>query len=430
MSSGSRASASPTAGGAAGAGWVRLASPPATVVVGVLVVVSLAADESLAILNRQGDVFTAITLTAVTSIFAGVGVVVARREPGNPVGWILAGVGLSFILCTFGASDYLALDYGRHHGRLPLGAVAVVLGACWMVPLLFGPLVILLFPDGRLPSRRWRWVLGAYLVSAAALVAGEVTTGLTAIIEQRVRVDASGNLTSPGPGLFSTAVFSTATGLLVLVILASWLAFLGRQVASYRRSTGERRQQLKWVMCGAAVTAISIPGFISGGHANSTIRQGLVAASVVGLAALPLSIGVGILKYRLYEIDRLISRTLAYAVVTGLLVGLYFSVVTLATDVLPFSSPVAVAASTLAAAALFNPLRRRVQRLVDRRFNRARYDAETTVATFTAQLREALDLDTVRNELVRAVDRSLQPSHASMWIKPPSAPDTRARSGS
>jgi hypothetical protein len=125
----------------------------------------------------------------------------------------------------------------------------------------------------------------------------------------------------------------------------------------------------------------------------------------LALAALPVSIGVGILKYHLYDIDRLISRTLAYALVTGLLVGVYAGIVTLATKVLPFSSPVGVAASTLAAAALFNPLRRRVQRIIDRRFNRARYDAETIVAAFAARLKDAVDLDLVRDDLAGVVQQ-------------------------
>jgi small basic protein len=124
------------------------------------------------------------------------------------------------------------------------------------------------------------------------------------------------------------------------------------------------------------------------------------------------------MKYRLYEIDRIISRTLAYAIVTGLLVGVYVGLVLLATEVLRFSSPVAVAASTLAAAALFNPLRRRVQRIVDRRFNRAHYDAEATVAAFTARLRDAVEIDAIRADLLDAVTRAVEPTHASVWIKP------------
>ncbi len=137
--------------------------------------------------------------------------------------------------------------------------------------------------------------------------------------------------------------------------------------------------------------------------------------------ALPVAMGVGILKYRLYEIDRLISRTLSYLIITGLLAGVFVGIVVLTTDVLPFSSPVGVAASTLAAAALFNPLRLRVQRLVDRRFNRARYDAEAIVAAFTLRLRDAVDLETVRSELLQAVDRAVEPAHASVWIRPASA---------
>jgi hypothetical protein len=133
---------------------------------------------------------------------------------------------------------------------------------------------------------------------------------------------------------------------------------------------------------------------------------------------------VGILKYRLYDIDRLISRTISYALLTGLLAAVFVGIVVLATDVLPFSSPVGVAASTLAAAGLFNPLRKRVQHAVDRRFNRARYDAEATVAAFTMRLRDAVDLDTVRSELLHAVDRAVEPAHASVWLR---APGSRVR---
>ena len=139
---------------------------------------------------------------------------------------------------------------------------------------------------------------------------------------------------------------------------------------------------------------------------------------VLAWAALPLSIGVGILRYRLYEIDRLISRTLSYAILTALLVGTFIGLISLTTRVLPFSSPVGVAASTLAAAALLNPLRKRVQRIVDRRFNRSRYDAEATVATFSARLRDAVEIDAIRADLLDAVNRAVQPSHASVWIRP------------
>ena len=156
---------------------------------------------------------------------------------------------------------------------------------------------------------------------------------------------------------------------------------------------------------------------LSGAH--STLWRYLSEVGYVSVGALPVGIGVGILKYRLYEIDRLISRTISYLIITGLLVGVFVGIVALATQVLPFSSPVAVAASTLAAAALFNPLRLRVQHSVDRRFNRSRYDAEAIVTAFTLRLRDAVDLDTVRDELLAAVDGAVQPAHASVWIRPP-----------
>jgi hypothetical protein len=141
-------------------------------------------------------------------------------------------------------------------------------------------------------------------------------------------------------------------------------------------------------------------------------------AGLLGTVALPVGLGVGILRYRLYEIDRLISRTISYLIVTGLLVGIFAGAVLLATRILPFSSPVAVAASTLNAAGLFNPLRHRVQHVVDRRFNRARYNAEAILAGFSSRLRQTVDLMTIERELLGAVNLSLAPGHASLWIKP------------
>jgi hypothetical protein len=162
-----------------------------------------------------------------------------------------------------------------------------------------------------------------------------------------------------------------------------------------------------------------LSGFIVVIAASFGISSTSVAGEILGiaLAALPVGIGVGILKYRLYDIDRIISRTLAYAIVTGVLVGVYAGLVLVATQVLGFHSSVAVAVSTLAAAALFNPLRRRVQRAVNRRFNRARYDADQTVAAFAARLKDAVDLDAVRDDLASVVRQALEPAHVSLWIR-------------
>jgi hypothetical protein len=202
---------------------------------------------------------------------------------------------------------------------------------------------------------------------------------------------------------------------LLVAVALSLLVSLAGQVASYRRSSGERRQQLKWLLGGFGVGLVGVLLLLVLQH-----RTGLwsVVSQVADLAvffAIPVSMGVAILKYRLYDIDRIISRTLAYAVVTGLLIGVYAGLVLLAQQVFRFSSPVAVAASTLAAAALFAPVRRRVQHAVDRQFNRARYDADQTIAEFAARLQDAVDLDAVRADLAGVVQAALEPAHVSLW---------------
>jgi hypothetical protein len=191
---------------------------------------------------------------------------------------------------------------------------------------------------------------------------------------------------------------------------------VARQVFSWRRSVGDRRQQLKWLMAGAVIGLVGVMLIVFGPPNDQLSGRFARDLAFVALGALPVSIGVGILKYRLYEIDRIISRTLAYAIVTGLLVGVYAGLVLLATQVFRVHTPVAVAASTLAAAALFNPVRRRVQQDVDRRFNRARYDADQTVAAFAARLKDAVDLDSVRDDLAGVVHQALEPAHVSVWI--------------
>jgi len=182
-------------------------------------------------------------------------------------------------------------------------------------------------------------------------------------------------------------------------------------IVRFRRSGLEQRQQLKWFLYASVVAAVVIV------VASDFTKNPLPEVEIV-VPLIPVAVGVAIFKYRLYDIDRLISRTLAYAIVTGLLVGLYAGLVLLATQVRSITSPVAVAAATLAAAALFSPLRRRVQRVVDRRFNRVRYDADQTVAAFAARLRDAVDLDAVRSDLLTVVNRAVEPAHLSVWIGP------------
>ena len=270
------------------------------------------------------------------------------------------------------------------------------------------PLVILLFPDGRLASRRWRWVLWVYAGLGAGVMVALFAPGIIAVARHDVHLDSFGDLTATG---HPAAAIKVAEGLTLVLIAVIWLSFVGHQVVSWRRATGERRQQLKWLASGAAITV----GLLA---VSFVIPSTGVAGQILGLGlfGLPVSICVGILKYRLYDIDRIISRTLAYAVVTGFLIGVYAGLVLLATSVLAFSSSVAVAAATLTAAALFSPLRRRTQRVVDRRFNRSRYDAEETTAAFAGRLKEAVDLDSVHDDLVNVVQQVLEPAHLSVWI--------------
>jgi hypothetical protein len=336
---------------------------------------------------------------------------ILRRQPGNAVGWLFLAAALVGLVDTV-AREYLVLDYRQHGGSLPLGRVAVeIRGGMALLPFLILFPVILLFPDGKAPSRRWRHALWAYALGATvfsvAQFADETTTG-------KFAVDIRGGLTNGSNGTFAGLLW----GLLTPFFLVFWLASVGHQIRRWREANGERRAQLKWLMSGAAISVVCSVVLVTVGDGSSLASRLVGNVALLGIATLPVAIGVGILKYRLYEIDRLISRTLSYAILTGLLVGVFLGIVILATRVLPFSSPIAVAASTLAAAALFNPLRIRVQHLVDRRFNRARYDAEATVAAFRARLRRAGHSDAVREELVRTISRAVEPTSMSLWVRP------------
>jgi hypothetical protein len=385
-------------------------------VLGGLAALSLVAMIPLSLLARQfGDGIVAVVIGIPC---AGVGVLVARRQPGNPLGWIFLVIAVCLFLATDGG-DYASLVYRSGH-HLPLGRVGLAFDGLWLAGLLLFLVVILLFPDGKILSRSWRWVLRGYgALYATMLVLLSVVTA-DALAAHPVRVDGTGGLAAiDNPSGWFEPVYHS----LLLMMLAASLGFIGYQVLSWRRSAGVRRQQVKWLAGGAAVTvasAVVAAAFSSSGH-TSTIQAWGDDIAWFGLAAMPLSMGVGILRYRLYEIDRIISRTLAYAVVTALLVGVYAGLVLLATHVLSLKSPVAVAASTLAAAALFTPLRRRVQRVVDRRFNRARYDAELTVTAFAARLKDAVDLDAVQGDLAAVVQDTLEPAHVSVWLSERSA---------
>jgi hypothetical protein len=393
----------------------RLASPGTALGLGLLGLALIAAWGLLTYLTGDVQASRDGSVPAFAVACGLVGLLVARRQPRNPEGWLLLGPAVA-ALAVVDIGLYAVLDYRVHQGLLPLGWTAVLVKDTSGPPLiLIFPLAVLLFPDGRL-TRRWTWVLWAYLALVTAATVGVVAGEADTIAGRHIQVDVNGVYSGPGGPSGIIGALSGYLGLVFVLVPLFWPAFAARQALSWRRATGERRQQLKW-LTGGAVIALAGISLIAFGPPKDQL-DGRIARDLafLCLAALPVSIGVGILRYHLYDIDRLISRTLSYALVTGVLVGIYAGVVTLTTRVLPFSSPLAVAAATLVVAALFNPLRRRVQRAVDRRFNRARYDAEATVAAFAGRLQDAVDLDAVRADLAGVVQEVLEPARVSVWI--------------
>jgi hypothetical protein len=351
--------------------------------------------------------------------YAVAGTILASRRPANPVGWFLLTIGLVTGLRGL-AGEYARYALaGPHYPGHP-GGVWAAWYVNWSLILLFpaGQLtfLLLLFPDGRPLTRRW-WAVfwGAAGLSGAFLV----MTWLAP-----VPVKLGGGLPNvPNPtairGLSHLLYGVLGGGIWIFSFVFLLLAVVS-VVLRYRRSAGEERLQLKWF---AYATAVSL-GLIFAllpvapmGTAGQAIYDLAIVAGI-GLA-LPVAIGIAVLKYRLYAIDKIISRTVSYTLVTGLVVGVYLGCVALLTRVLPVRGSVGVAVSVLAAAALFNPLRWRVQAVVDRRFDRARYDAERVVGQFSVQLRDQVDLDVLGEGLLGVVDQVLAPAHLSLWLREP-----------
>ena len=362
-------------------------------------------------------------LSAAVLLYAASGRLIASRLPDNAIGWLLGSIGLAVATSMF-AEQYALYGVATAPGAVPaakaVGCLASV-GAFATVLLLF--FIVLLFPDGHLPSPRWRPVLWAMVVVFAGwgtqqFQAGTtVTGGLTNALQ-------AGHATYPNPVGFLPRHGWYSDLLTVIFVLAIFtvIAVVASVFARRRGATPERRQQLAWLGYVGALTVIWI---LSLGLANGLAKGaadswlGAVLWSLIVLTpvvGIPLACVVAVLRYRLYDLGRIVSRTVSYAIVTGLLVGVYAGLVLLATEVIGLKSPVAVAGATLAAAALFGPLRSRVQRRVDHRFNRARYSADRMLAAFAARLKEELDADAVTEDLARSVHAALEPAHISIWL--------------
>jgi hypothetical protein len=342
--------------------------------------------------------------------YATVGLVLDLRRPANPIGWLYAAAGLVWSL-SIPVEPWL-YQLVSEHRPLPLAAQAgVVFGELnWAPATVLGvTLPALLVPNGRLRSRRWRPVAVAGMVAAALVLVG---AGLAPTRLEDTPIANPFGLAGP-----AGAVAEMLAGAGSLLWVATMVASLACVVVRFRSSVGVERQQLRWVAAGAAA---AVAGLLGGATVpQRTVISGILYAMVV---CIPLAVAVAVLRYRLWDLDRLVSRTVTYAVVTALLVVPYLLIVPAAGRLAQGSGSLAVAAATLAAAAAFAPLRRRVQNLVDRRFNRRRYDAARTVESFAVRLRDQVDLDALHGELLAVVDHTMQPVGASLWLRPLAAP--------
>jgi hypothetical protein len=338
--------------------------------------------------------------------FATIGLVLTLRRPANPIGWLFAAAGLAWSL-PIPAEPWLDRLVGEQRPLPLLAKVAAVYGEFnWAPATVLGvTLPALLVPDGRLRSRRWRVVAAGAVAAAALVLAGD------AVAPTRLEDHPIANpFGLAGP---AGTVASTVAGVGYTLWMASMVASIACVVLRFRASRGVERQQLRWVAAGAAA---AVAGLLGG--AVTPQRTAISSCLYAMVLCIPTGVAVAVLRYRLWDLDRLVSRTVAYTLVTGLLVLPYLALLPAVSRLAGDAGGLAVAAATLAAVALFAPLRRRVQHLVDRRFNRRRYDAARTLEAFAARLREQVDLDALSAELLAVADQTVQPTRASLWLRP------------
>jgi len=354
------------------------------------------------------ELFDTILYGLLTFSLAFVGALITSRHPDNRIGWIFCALGLfgAFAEAAEGWG-YLAQDHNLPGGK----AGEWLIFWSWIVDMNAWALVFLLFPDGRLPSRRWRPWLGVLITGLALALPGQALTS-----------GHSEEFSSGGNPLGTDAIptdllLNIGLTLLLVTLLAGVVALVVR----FRRGSSVERQQLKWFAFAATLLAVAGTAAIFL-YYDSVLIQVLVALALI---ALPAAAGISIFKYRLYDIDVVINRTLVYGALTATLAGIYLGSVLLLQLVLSGvteGSGPAVAASTLGVAALFRPARSRIQELVDRRFYRRKYDAQRTLEAFSSRLRDEVDLGTLNAELGAVVRETLQPAHVSLWLRTPEGP--------
>jgi MFS family permease len=391
---------------------LRLA-PWVAVVLWIMVGLLTACTISLRVATRTGAFGEPWYLAALGDLaffmLPTVGLVIAVRRPQLVFGWLMLAAAFAF------AGGELAHAYATqalvYPGTLPGGMAAAFFQGLQLVGFVVLPLLLLLFPDGRLPTRRWRPLAWAAVACPVLMLpALLLTPGL-----MLDRVPASRN-----PFGLRALEGTDLVGPLFMAWYLILLLALASLLLRFRRARGEQRQQLKWVVFGGTLFPIS---FFIEELASPTLNA---VADLVAIAAFCGAIGVAILKYRLYDIDRIINRTLVYGLLTAMLAAVYAGVVLVLGQLfggIGAEPPSwAVAGATLAVAALFQPARRRIQAVVDRRFNRRHYNAAKTIEAFSARLRDEIDLDTLSAELLAVVDQTMQPTTASLWLRPAPKP--------
>ena len=379
-----------------------------------LVVLGLAAGFWLeGLLRRAGrsdPLNTAVGPVVATVSAATVGAVLAGRRPRHPVGWLLLAFALS-LTANGVAGGYAPYGLEARPGALPAATwVAMYYPATALAAFACLGLVLLLVPTGSPPSPRWRW--WAWFAAGAPAVL--LLAMPLAPRPPDWRYHAVDNPLDLRP--FDGALLLANRAALTVAVLGV-LVGSGSLVVRFRRARGTERQQLRWVVLAAALTGVGMLACVVLVAAGNEVLVGWVAGACV--AVLPLAIGAAVLRYRLFDLDRIISRTLAYGLLSIILGLGYAGVVLGLGQLLGRDSSLVVAAATLAVAALFQPARRRVQAVVDRRFDRRRYDAARTIEAFSARLRQQVDLDMLTTELLTVVDQTMQPTMVSLWLRPP-----------